>query len=59
MAASVLHTVLARVYPNDPRWETLTRFERVKDTITPVDRPVGGPLRPPMNTIPEYARRVS
>jgi glucosyl-3-phosphoglycerate synthase len=59
MAASVLHTVLERVHPNDPRWETLTRFERVKDTITAVDRPVGGPQRPPMNTIPEYAERSS
>jgi glucosyl-3-phosphoglycerate synthase len=58
MAASILHTVLERVHPNDPRWETLTRFERVKDTITAVDAPIGGHQRPPMNTIPEYAQRT-
>ncbi|MGC9670822.1 glucosyl-3-phosphoglycerate synthase [Planosporangium sp. 12N6] len=57
MAAEVLHTVLERVHPNDPRWDTLTRFARVRDTITAADQPVGGTPRPPMATIPEYAAR--
>jgi glucosyl-3-phosphoglycerate synthase len=59
MAASILHAVLERVYPNDPRWDTLTQFARVKDAITAIDRSVGGEQRPPMVTIPEYAERPS
>ncbi|HEV7897063.1 MAG TPA: glucosyl-3-phosphoglycerate synthase [Planosporangium sp.] len=59
MAVSILHTVLERVHPNDPRWDTLTQFTRAKDAITAVDRPVGGEQRPPMVTIPEYAQRNS
>jgi glucosyl-3-phosphoglycerate synthase len=59
MSASILHTVLERVHPNDPRWDTLTQFTRVRDTITAADRPVGGEQRPPMVTIPEYVERPS
>jgi glucosyl-3-phosphoglycerate synthase len=59
VATAVLHTVLERIHPNDPRWDTLTQFNRVKDAITAVDRPVGGGQRPPITTIPEYASRSS
>lgn len=59
MAASILHTVLARVHPNDPLGDTLTQFARVGGRITAVDRPAGGEDRPPINTIPEYTKRRS
>jgi glucosyl-3-phosphoglycerate synthase len=59
MAAAILHTVLARVHPNDPLGDTLTQFARAHGRITAVDTPVAAPPRPPMNTIPEYrSRRV-
>lgn len=57
MAATILHTVLSRVYPSDPLGETLTQFRRVDGRVTPLDRPVPGAQRPPMITIPEYATR--
>jgi len=57
MAATILHTVLARIHPNDPLADTLTQFTRVQGRITAVDRPIGSEERPPMKTIPEYANR--
>jgi glucosyl-3-phosphoglycerate synthase len=57
MAATILHTVLERVHPGDPRSGSLTQFTRVDGAITAVDHDVLGPQRPPMITIPEYADR--
>src|SRR5262249_19334448 len=36
MAATILHTVLDRAYPNDPRDHSLTQFARVDGVITPM-----------------------
>jgi glucosyl-3-phosphoglycerate synthase len=47
-AAMILHTVLERLHPNDPRADTLTQFARVDGLITPKDTPVVGEPRPPM-----------
>jgi glucosyl-3-phosphoglycerate synthase len=57
MAASILHTVLARVHPNDPLGDTLTQFARSHGRMSAVDSQVTAPPRPPMNTIPEYQSR--
>jgi glucosyl-3-phosphoglycerate synthase len=57
MAAAILHTVLARVHPNDPLGDTLTQFARAQGRISAVEAPVTAPPRPPMNTIPEYKAR--
>jgi glucosyl-3-phosphoglycerate synthase len=57
MAATILHTVLARIHPNDPLADTLTQFTRVQGRISAVDRTIGSDERPPMKSIPEYANR--
>lgn len=65
MAAAVLHTALRRAhhrYPRDeqphplhPQWTELTQFRRIAEAMAPESTAVGGPDRPPMLTIPEYA----
>jgi glucosyl-3-phosphoglycerate synthase len=57
MAAAILHTVLERVHPADPRAESMTQFARVDSVMTHTDHVVTGEPRPPMATIPEYAER--
>ncbi|MGI5179353.1 glucosyl-3-phosphoglycerate synthase [Dactylosporangium sp. CA-152071] len=56
MAATILHTIHARVTPGAPVWPTLTQFVRRTGTVTPADHPVAHPDRPPMTTIPGYQR---
>jgi glucosyl-3-phosphoglycerate synthase len=56
MAATILHTVLHRVAPDYPLWNTLTQFRRATGEVSPVDTEVGWPDRPPMLTIPAYRR---
>jgi glucosyl-3-phosphoglycerate synthase len=59
MAATILHTVLSRVHPNDPRAESLTQFARVGAAINWVDHRVTAPQRPPMSTIDGYPQTPS
>jgi glucosyl-3-phosphoglycerate synthase len=54
MAATILHTVLERVHPGDPRSPALTQFARHGGAVTAVDHDVTGEARPPMVSIPEY-----
>jgi glucosyl-3-phosphoglycerate synthase len=57
MAGAILHTVLDRLHPGDPRAGSLTQFARVDDAMTATDHVVTGEPRPPMATIPGYADR--
>jgi glucosyl-3-phosphoglycerate synthase len=57
MAATILHTVLRRLSPDNPLWTELTQFSRVDGVTRPYDTEVGWPDRPPMNTVPAYAHR--
>ncbi|MEU0553119.1 glucosyl-3-phosphoglycerate synthase [Dactylosporangium maewongense] len=59
MAATILHTIHARVTPGAPVWPTLTQFVRRTGTVTPADHPVAHPDRPPMTTIPGYQRPLA
>jgi glucosyl-3-phosphoglycerate synthase len=55
MAAAILHTVLERLHPGDPRADSLTQFARVDGGgMAARDHRVTGEPRPPMATIPEY-----
>lgn len=54
MAATILHTIHARVFPAAPSWPTLTQFERHADTVTPADHDIALPDRPPMRATPGY-----
>jgi glucosyl-3-phosphoglycerate synthase len=54
MAATILHTVAARVAPDRPLWTELTQFRRVDGVAAPVDTEVQWPDRPPMRSVPEY-----
>ncbi|MFF5230844.1 glucosyl-3-phosphoglycerate synthase [Dactylosporangium sp. NPDC000521] len=56
MAATILHTIHARVTPGAAIWPTLTQFVRHGDTVAPADHPVAHPDRPPMTTIQGYRR---
>jgi glucosyl-3-phosphoglycerate synthase len=62
MAATILHTVLSRVQPDRPLWSTLSQFRRRggagagAGAVEPVETEVAGPDRPPMASVPEYAR---
>lgn len=52
MAATILATVLRRVYPDHPVWPTLTQFSRRPDgSITAMDHETVWPDRPPLATI--------
>jgi glucosyl-3-phosphoglycerate synthase len=51
MAATILHTIAARVPGHPPLWSTLTQFHRVDGAVTPLDTDVPGPDRPPMRTM--------
>jgi glucosyl-3-phosphoglycerate synthase len=54
LAAAVLHTILERLHPNEPRGSSLTQFARVGDAINWTDHPVTAAARPPMLTTPGY-----
>ena len=54
MAATILHTVAARLLPDRTLWTELTQFRRTDGVATPLDSEVTWPDRPPMITIPEY-----
>ena len=54
MAATILHTVAARILPDRPLWTELTQFQRVAGAATPSDTEVAWPDRPPMLTVPGY-----
>lgn len=51
MAATILHTVLARVAPEYPLWRGLTQFRREDGSVLPVDNEVAWPDRPPMRAV--------
>ncbi|MER7004695.1 glucosyl-3-phosphoglycerate synthase [Dactylosporangium sp. NPDC000555] len=55
MAATIVHTVNARVSPGNPLWPTLTQFERHDSAAVPRVTPVAHPDRPPMRSIPGYS----
>ncbi|WP_432843557.1 glucosyl-3-phosphoglycerate synthase [Dactylosporangium sp. CA-092794] len=55
MAATIVHTINARVAPSHPLWPTLTQFERHDSAVVPRVTPVAHPDRPPMETVPGYA----
>lgn len=59
MAATILHTIHARITPGAPVWPTLTQFVRRTGTVTPADHPVAHPDRPPMTTIPGYRQPLA
>jgi len=48
MAATILHTIAARVAPDRPLWTTLTQFRRVGGAVVPEDHEVNCEDRPPM-----------
>jgi glucosyl-3-phosphoglycerate synthase len=54
MAATILHTVAARMLSDRPLWTELTQFRRVDGAATPADAQVVWPDRPPMLTVPGY-----
>ena len=53
MAATILHTVVARVAPHRELWPTLTQFRRDASGVVPVETEVAGPDRPPMASLRE------
>jgi glucosyl-3-phosphoglycerate synthase len=55
MAATIVHTVSARVRAGHPLWPTLTQFERHDSAVVPRETPVAHPDRPPIRTIPGYS----
>jgi glucosyl-3-phosphoglycerate synthase len=55
MAATILHTINARVSPSHALWPTLTQFERHDSAVVPRETAVAHPDRPPMLTVPGYA----
>jgi glucosyl-3-phosphoglycerate synthase len=59
MAATILHTVAARILPDHPLWTDLTQFRRVDGVTTPADAEVSWPDRPPMLTVPAYKIRAT
>lgn len=59
MAATILQTIHARVFPGLPVWPTLTQFERHDVTVAPADHDIAHPDRPPMSTVPGYQRPSS
>ena len=54
MAATILHTVAARLLPDHPLWSELTQFHRVDRVATPADTQVHWPDRPPMLSVAAY-----
>jgi glucosyl-3-phosphoglycerate synthase len=60
MAATILHAVLRRVRHDAPVWTQLTQFQRgtAPGVVEPVDIEVTWPDRPPMVSLPGYARVV-
>jgi len=54
MAATILHTVMARVDPHGKRGCTLTQFRRENEVIVPIDAQMSLPERPPIASLPEY-----
>jgi glucosyl-3-phosphoglycerate synthase len=55
MAATIVHTVNARVFPGQALWPTLTQFERHDSAVVPRETPVAHPDRPPIRTVPGYS----
>jgi glucosyl-3-phosphoglycerate synthase len=54
MAATIVHTINARVAPGHPLWPTLTQFERHGSAVEPHVHPVAHEDRPPMATVRGY-----
>ena len=54
MAATILHTIHSRVFPDRSSWPTLTQFERHDVTVAPADHTIAHPDRPPMITVSGY-----
>jgi glucosyl-3-phosphoglycerate synthase len=57
MAATILHTIAARVAPDRPLWTTLTQFRRVGGAVVPEDHEVTCEDRPPMGQLTTSLRR--
>jgi glucosyl-3-phosphoglycerate synthase len=57
MAATILHTIAARVAPERPLWTTLTQFRRVGGAVVPEDYEVNCEDRPPMAQLTTSFRR--
>ena len=57
MAATILHAVMRRLYPDQPLWSTLTQFQRIDGIAAPFATQVTWPDRPPINTIAAYHAR--
>jgi glucosyl-3-phosphoglycerate synthase len=55
MAATIVHTINARVSPSHALWPTLTQFERHDSAVVPHDTLVAHPDRPPMRTVAGYS----
>ncbi|HTJ36403.1 MAG TPA: glucosyl-3-phosphoglycerate synthase [Dactylosporangium sp.] len=55
MAATIVHTINARVSPGHSLWPTLTQFERHDSAVVPRVTAVAHPDRPPMLTMPGYS----
>jgi glucosyl-3-phosphoglycerate synthase len=51
MAATILHTVLRRLAPEQPLWPDLTQFHRIDGTPTPLHTPIPRPDRPPKRSV--------
>ena len=54
MAATIVHTINARVSPRGALWPTLTQFERHDSSVVPHVHPVAHEDRPPMSTVAGY-----
>jgi len=57
MAATILHTIAARVAPDRPLWTTLTQFRRVDGAVVPEEHEVIWEDRPPMAQLTTSLRR--
>jgi glucosyl-3-phosphoglycerate synthase len=54
MAATIVHTINARLSPGPALWPTLTQFERHDSAVVPHVTAVAHPDRPPMLTVDGY-----